>query len=411
MLTIGKSNKGKYMRIVNVVFLLLGLFISCQSPKDKAREEEKFRWNAGISAPQNYPSAPFVEYFYQGKSVAGASTGVGGGQGWGVTMGSFTGGDIFKPVPDSVFVKWSCAFDLIEYEGGVRLPREKMLVLFNKGTKDLYTGQNEDYSTVVAGTAPGGNVTVWMKSGPTITEILKFKAKKIAQEVRYDPRTVTLWSSTGQEAKDILKYINFHGVPYKVWEIGEKEYNYDIVFSNEDELINYNRRITGYSKDGSLISSNSDKTSFATLEWDKKFDARDNSKKYKNKLPVHIFVQRSTKDNKQWCDAEIVLPNNFETVFNKAYIDTKTSKREHYNRIIIGLDKEDKDLPYLMGHIWISGQNKQKEIMRFRAVKFDTISRKFLVSKYSIPKGFVFPKWEKGKEPLNTPDIDYWQEQ
>ncbi len=107
------------MRIVNVVFLLSGLLISCQSPKEKARDEEKFSWDAGISAPKNYPSAPFVEYFYQRKSIAGASTGVGSDQGWGITMGGFTGGDVFKPVPDSVFVKWRCAFDLIEYEGGV----------------------------------------------------------------------------------------------------------------------------------------------------------------------------------------------------------------------------------------------------------------------------------------------------
>jgi hypothetical protein len=27
--------------------------------------------------------------------------------------------------------------------------------------------------------------------------------------------------------------------------------------------------------------------------------------------------------------------------------------------------------------------------------------------KYSLPKGFVFPKWEKGKEQLKTPDTDY----
>jgi hypothetical protein len=401
------------MRIVNFIFLLLGLLISCQSPKDKAREEEKFRWNAGISAPKYYPSAPFVEFLYQGKSVAGASTGA--GNGWGITSGGFTGGDVFKPVPDSVFVSWKCGVDNLLYKGGFRLPRKKMLALFNKGTTDTYTGQNEEYSTLVAGTAPGGNVTIWMKSGPIITEIIRFKAenKGIYNEGSKKQQKIMdeLYRSKEFINSETNVYQYFHGVPYKIWETGEKEYNYDIVFSNEDEFIKYDRRITGYSKDGSLISSNSDKTSFATLEWDKKFDARDNSKKYKNKFPVHIFVQRSTKDNKQWCDAEIVLPNNFETVFNKAYIDTKTSKREHYNRIIIGLDKEDKDLPYLMGHIWISGQNKQKEIMRFRAVKFDTISRKFLVSKYSIPKGFVFPKWEKGKEPLNTPDIDYWQEQ
>jgi hypothetical protein len=412
MLIIGKSNKENYMRIVKVILIFLVLLISCQSPKDKAKDEEKFSWNAGISAPKNYTyGAPFVEYSYQGKGIGGASANIASAQGWGITSGSYTGGDKFTPVPDSVFVKWRCGFDLINYEGGFKLPRKKILELFSKGIIDPFSGRKEDYTVLAAGMAPGGNVTIWMQASGINTEIVKFKAKKISQDGRYDPHTVTLWSSKGYEAKDILKYINFHGVPYEIWEIGEKVYDYDIVFSNEDELINYDRRITGYSKDGSLISSNSDKTSFATLEWDKKFDARDNSKKYKNKLPVHIFVQRSTKDNKQWCDAEIVLPNNFETVFNKAYIDTKTSKREHYNRIIIGLDKEDKDLPYLMGHIWISGQNRQKEIMRFRAVKFDTISRKFLVSKYSIPKGFIFPKWEKGKEPLSKPDVDYWQEQ
>ncbi|CAD0001425.1 hypothetical protein [Flavobacterium salmonis] len=160
-----------------------------------------------------------------------------------------------------------------------------------------------------------------------------------------------------------------------------------------------------------MVSSNSDKTSFATLEWKKTFDARNNSKKYKNKFPVHIFVQRSTKDNKQRFEADIVLPNNSEELFNKPYINPQTRSVEHYNRIVIGLEKEEKDLPYLFGHIWISGLNKQEEIMRFRAAKFDTISRKFLVSKYSLPKGFIFPKWEKGKELLNTPDVDYWQEQ
>jgi hypothetical protein len=48
--------------------------------------------------------------------------------------------------------------------------------------------------------------------------------------------------------------------------------------------------------------------------------------------------------------------------------------------------------------------------MRFRAAKLDTNTREFLIS-HSIPKGFIFPKWEKGKEPLNAPDVDYWQEQ
>lgn len=400
----------KNMRIVNFI-LVFSLLISCQSPKDKARDQDKFNWDAGISAPKNYTyGAPFVEYSYQGKGIGGASANIASAHGWGITSGGYTGGAKFKPVPDSVFVKWRCGFDLINYEGGFKLPRKKILELFSKGIIDPFSRRKEDYTVLVAGMAPGGNVTIWMRASGISTEIVKFKAKKISQDGRYDAHSVSLWSSKGYEAKDILKYINFHGVPYKIWETGEKEYNYDIVFTNKDELVNYNRRITGYSKDGSLISSNSDQTSFATLEWEKKFKARDNNKKYRNKFPVHIFVQRSTKDNKQWCDADIVLPNNFEEFFNKPYINPQTGSLEHYNRLIIGLEKEEKDLPYLFGYIWISGVNKHEEIMRFRAAKFDTISRKFLVSKYSIPKGFVFPKWEKGKEPLKMPDVDYWQE-
>jgi hypothetical protein len=390
------------MRIVNLIFLLFGLLTSCQSPKDKAREEGKFSWNAGISAPKNYPSAPFVEYLYKGKGVAGASTGVGGDQGWGITMGGFTGGDIFKPVPDSVFVKWSCGFDLIEYEGGFRLPREKMLALFSKGTKNPYTGQNEEYSVLVAGTAPGGNVTIWMKSGPIITEILKFKAKKTGQEGRYDPHTVTLWSSTGQEAKDILKYINFHGVPYKIWETGEKEYNYDIGFSTEEiDKQNRGMSITGYTKEGSLVYSTGD---LQYIPWSGNYKFQDVN--VNKKLPVELFLQWISPDQQEWFHAKIVLPNNFDKqllAFQKQY--------GKQTLLVVGMDRVKSDnLNSTFGRIWFQSPTSKTEIMRFRAAKLDTKTREFLISQYSIPKGFIFPKWKKGKEPLKTPDVDYWQE-
>jgi hypothetical protein len=248
------------MRIVSFIFLLLCLLASCQSPKDKAKDQNKFNWDAGISASKNYTyGAPFVEYSYQGKGIGGASANIVSAQGWGITSGSYTGGDKFKPAPDSVFVKWRCGFDLINYEGGFKLPRKKMLELFSKGIIDPFTGRKEDYTVLVAGMAPGGNVTIWMQASGINTEIVKFKAKKINQDGRYDPHTITLWSSTGQEAKDILKYINFHGVPYKIWETGEKEYNYDIGFSTEE--IDKQKRgmaITGYTKEGSLVYSTGD---------------------------------------------------------------------------------------------------------------------------------------------------------
>lgn len=35
--------------------------------------------------------------------------------------------------------------------------------------------------------------------------------------------------------------------------------------------------------------------------------------------------------------------------------------------------------------------------------------KKYEVSKYSLPKDFIFPKWQ-GKEPIEFPELDYWQE-
>ncbi|MFH6964650.1 DUF2931 family protein [Flavobacterium plurextorum] len=386
-------------------FLIIVIAISCQ-PKDT------FSWNAGFSAPKYYgATGPFVEYFYQGQSIAGASSGVGINPGWGITSGGYVGGDKYKPVPDSIAVKWICGVDRYSYEGGSKLPRNKMLELFKTKAIDSY-GNQQEYSLIVAGMAPGGNVTIWMQGGTDSTEICKFKTENKGvwkeNDTEYN-KYITEHRTISEAFKESNLFWKIHGIPYSVWEKGEKEYDYDIVFCNEDELIKYDRRITGYTKDGSVISSNSDKTSFATLEWNKKFNARDINKKYKNKIPVHFFVQRSSKNNKQWCDAEIVLPNNFEELFSKPYINLKTGNAEHYNRIIIGIEKKNKKTPYLFGRIWVSGINKQDEIMRFRIAKFDTVSRKFLVSKYSLPKDFVFPKWE-GREPIEFQELDYWQE-
>ena len=391
------------MRIVSFIFLLLGLLASCQSPKDKAKDQDKFNWDAGISAPKNYTyGAPFVEYLYQGKGIGGASANIASAHGWGITSGGYTGGAKFKPVPDSVFVKWRCGFDLINYEGGFKLPRKKMLELFSKGIIAPVSGRKEDYAVLVTGMAPGGNVTIWMQASGINTEIVKFKAKKISQDGRYDPHTVTLWSSTGKEAKDILKYINFHGVPYKIWETGEKDYNYDIGFSTEEiDKQNMEMAITGYTKEGSLIYSTGD---LQYIPWNG--DCRIEDINLNKKLPVELFLQWISHDQQDWYQAKIVLPNNLDKkllAFQKQY--------GNRTLLVVGMDKIKSDSGNsTFGRVWFQSPKNKTEIMRFRAAKLNTTTREFLVSQYSIPKSFVFPKWEKGKEPFKIPDIDYWQE-
>ena len=151
-------------------FLIIGLFVSCQ-PKDT------FDWNAGLSAPKYYgASGPFVEFYYHGQSIAGSSSGAGIDQGWEITSGGYVGGDKYKPVPDSIAINWICGVDRYYYEGGIKLPREKMLELFKKKVIDSY-GAQQEYDVIVAGMAPGGNVTIWMQGGTGSTEICRFKAK------------------------------------------------------------------------------------------------------------------------------------------------------------------------------------------------------------------------------------------
>lgn len=395
--------KEEFMKDVSLILLVACMFLSCQSPAEKAKSKEKFDWNAGISAPKNYPAAPFVEYFYKGKSIGGTSTGIGDDQGWGITMGGNVGGDQFKLVPDSVFVKWRCAFDLIQYEGGFKLPRQKMLMLFKKGVLENKKNR-EEYSLIIAGTAPGGNITIWMQGDRTLTEIEKFKAKKVGQADRLDPNSVTLWTSKGEEAKEILTYIYLHGVPYSVWEKGEKEYNYDIGFTTEEEdKKDYSIAISGYTKDGSVIYSNEDPIPYT--KWNENVKLKVTKSK---KLPVEFYIQWISQDDQEWYEAQIVLPNDLESRFIEF-------QKKHGNNVFltVGMDKVLENKPYTFGRIWLENFKEKIELMKFRAAKLDvskTRKLKYQVSKYSLPKGFVFPKWE-GREPLTKPtDFEYWKE-
>jgi hypothetical protein len=112
----------RFFTTISLLFIVSIAFSSCQ-PKDK------YDWNVGLSAPKNYVSGgPFVEYFYQGKSISGASSNVGINPGWGITSGGYVGGDKYKAVPDSIFVTWRCGTDLIEYSQGMKLPRDIKLM-------------------------------------------------------------------------------------------------------------------------------------------------------------------------------------------------------------------------------------------------------------------------------------------
>ena len=373
--------KGKFISNILVLLVLAGC-----SPKDK------YEWNAGLSGPKYYPSgAPRVEYFYKGKSVAGASIGTGADQGWGVTAGGYSGGDQYKDIPDSVAVQWVCSVDNYLYRGGARLPRERMLELFKNGFKTVY-GMKTTYTSIVAGMAPGGNVTIWLRGSERLTEVIRFKAQERLEDPYIDKdyreKTVKNWGN-------YLTYWYLHGVPYDVWEKGDKEYDYDIGFSSEEKDVT--PYMVFYTKDGTWYQPSKGDLAFQSIDWQEwgKFEYKENNNLIKNlKLPVQIHFLFEYKGGNY--STGIILPQDF-----KKYFENQAN-----NRITIGVEKNAET-----GILWVSGKKGSQKVMRFKVFKAkEDDMGDFYPGGYSFPKGFKIPKWN-GRTPIATPEFDYWQEE
>ena len=373
--------KGTFISSILVLVVLAGC-----SPKDK------YEWNAGLSGPKYYPSgAPRVEYFYKGKSVAGASIGTGADQGWGVTAGGYSGGEQYKDIPDSVAVQWVCSVDNYLYKGGARLPREHMLELFKNGFKTVY-GMKTTYTSIVAGMAPGGNATIWLRGSERLTEVIRFKAQERLEDPYIDKdyreKTVKNWGN-------YLTYWYLHGVPYDVWEKGDKEYDYDIGFSSEEKDVT--PYMVFYTKDGTWYQPSKGDLAFQSIDWQEwgKFEYKENNNLIKNlKLPVQIHFLFEYKGGNY--STGIILPQDF-----KKYFENQAN-----NRITIGVEKNAET-----GILWVSGKKGSQKVMRFKVFKAkEDDMGDFYPGGYSFPKGFKIPKWN-GRIPIATPEFDYWQEE
>lgn len=401
---IQQITKEKYMQTnkICLLFLFLGLLVSCQP-------REKFDWEIGLSAPKYYSSSPSVRFFYNNKIIHSASSNIGIQPGWGETSGGYASGSEPDEVPDSLHVEWLCGTDGYHYEGNFKLPREKMLQLFQNPVTDI-DGTVRPYSLIIVGTAPGGNITVWMRAISVLTEIAKFKAENKGIWKENDEE----FTAHRNEIKTSKEFVNseynifhyLHGIPYSVWEKGEKEYDYDIGFTSEGNDIK-NLIITSRTKEGSWYQSFIGKENQSTIELFKWNDFRfleNNNLAKKVKLPVQLNVSWRNITDDVVLNGEILMPQNLEKLMTESYRDSITGKSEHYNRIIIGAYKGGGK-----GVIWLTGKNKKTKLLAFI---LDDIENKNIKNHilYSLPKGFKFPKWE-GREKLIQPDIKFWKEE
>nr|WP_294923492.1 DUF2931 family protein [uncultured Flavobacterium sp.] len=379
--------------------LFFGLLVSCQ-PK------EKFDWEIGLSAPKYYSSIPSVAFYNNGKIVHNVSTDFGIDPGWGETSGGYASGSEPDEVPDSLVVNWDCGVDMVSYKLKTKLPKQKMLQLFQNPVTDI-DGIMRSYSLIIVGTAPGGNVTVWMRAVNVLTEIGKFKANEISKNDPYDEDRVSMWTSTGKAAKENFIYLNLHGIPYSVWEKGEKEYDYDVGFASEYHTSKISI-LTFYTKSGIIFQPDTFSESLFTIDkssWDLSNFKPNNNRTKKSPFPIMMKVEiENLKNPKLYHSTLVVLPNDFEKLYNQQYLDSITGKKESFNRIIIGIKSTENT-----GFVWLEGKNKRIKVMEFKCFLPKMNGTTYESGGYSLPKGFKFPKWE-GREKLIEPDVEFWQE-
>lgn len=318
------KNFNKTPTCILVVILCL-LLNSCRD-KIKPKPNNKFWWEAGISAPKYYPIAGNVDFV----NCAGNGSNVSFDNGWGFSYGSIVSGEKFKNLPKEVYIKYYSIVDAKDYKGTVALPYNKILALFNKYCKDKVN----DKGLLTVGMAPGGWIRVWAdfsggKNGIVLIEIAKAQLKQYDSGYKRD---IVINDKSWEE---YYTYWQHFGIPYDAW--AENEKTYDIYF-------NFNKPNPKYEVTDVLYSS-LDGTIYYNIV---------NKDVMKNrKLPADLVIAWGNKKDTLYNQAHLLMPKNF----TKTVATKKTSKVE----IILEIEDNDK-----YGVLYLITNNKKEKILRFK---------------------------------------------
>jgi hypothetical protein len=214
-----------------VIILFVG-FLNTQlsSCQPKTRKMEKFDWSHTLSAPKGYPMR-----IYKGTLKGlnsddySASFGLWGvaNEGWGKPSGMVAVGPDLKAIPDNLEVTWLSFTENKFYEGKFKLPREKIIQLFQDGFYDYGLKIKDNYTEIIVGLAPGGVVVIWLLGGQVETEVARFQAA----ETTIDKNTAN------SNNEDMLEddYVDFilnsrkierAPVPFGLWDLYREKYTW-----------------------------------------------------------------------------------------------------------------------------------------------------------------------------------------
>lgn len=243
------SNKRKFDDLPPHLLLILTISVTVWLSSCVNKLNNKFWWEAGISAPKYYPVGDAkVDLEYSGNSSLTNFD-----NGWGDSYGSIVSGNKYKDLPRRATIQYGSAVENLTYQGTIPLPYDTILALFKKYCKD----KENDKGYLIVGMAPGGWIRVWayfstMENGKHDDEIEIIKAQLKGKE------DSTMGDGFRYKKSDYWRkyktYWKHFGIPYDAWAENEKEYDlyfdfnkpnpnydvFDVLYSSLDGTVYYN---------------------------------------------------------------------------------------------------------------------------------------------------------------------------
>ncbi len=168
------------------LFLIHLFLVSLFSIKG-AYAVDKFEWLPTESAFGAFPVTIVAGNFHfkNGSTLYVPSTSI-VENGWGELGSTHIVGKDFKPVPVKLSITWFSYFENKFYSGESALSYDKILKHFQDGFQSPTKKEPREYTRLMIGLAPGGEVSLWIRGGGRVLEVDHF----IAKETEYDWRSV-----------------------------------------------------------------------------------------------------------------------------------------------------------------------------------------------------------------------------
>ncbi len=235
------------MHKLSIIIILNFLLLVTGCNNVMSNNVTKFEWDATESAPEHYPMK-IIEgtFIYKGESERGLYIPDGGtlADGWGDPVSSHVTGDKYKPLPHRLSITFFSNAENQFYQGDFKLPYDKILALFKEGV--AANQSMPTYSSIMAGIAPGGAVSVWVIGSGGYIEVFFGQAEKID----LDPSAAFALPFDSKEQADAyiskqlvnilepeeLESLKKNGIPFGLWARYRRNYEWEPILTKDFTL-------------------------------------------------------------------------------------------------------------------------------------------------------------------------------